>query len=194
MRKEKKAQCCNQARNVQLHSLVWFFGHFSNPVHKSTSVGVLSAGVVPKNFRTRVRHSMEKLGAPYEVIFVDDGSETIECFPCRSIWPLHPSPCSAKEGSNSAKTKGMIMMTRRQAIRSATLATATIWVSGGLRTALAQGQASSSTSAPAGPFKLPDLPYPYDALEPHIDAQTMTIHHDKHHAAYVTNLNKAVAD
>jgi len=44
------------------------------------------------------------------------------------------------------------------------------------------------------PFKLPPLPYAYDALEPHIDARTMEIHHDKHHATYVANLNKAVAD
>lgn len=47
---------------------------------------------------------------------------------------------------------------------------------------------------PNDPFTLPPLPYAFDALEPHIDAQTMQIHHDKHHAAYVTNLNKAVAD
>jgi Fe-Mn family superoxide dismutase len=40
--------------------------------------------------------------------------------------------------------------------------------------------------------KLPDLPYPLDALEPHIDTQTMQIHHGKHHAAYVTNLDKAL--
>ena len=39
---------------------------------------------------------------------------------------------------------------------------------------------------------LPSLPYPLDALEPHIDAQTMEIHHGKHHAAYVANLNKAL--
>lgn len=44
-----------------------------------------------------------------------------------------------------------------------------------------------------GPFKLPPLPYAPDALEKAIDAQTMTIHHDKHHAAYVTNLNAAIA-
>lgn len=43
------------------------------------------------------------------------------------------------------------------------------------------------------PFSLPALPYAYDALEPHIDARTMEIHHSKHHAAYVNNLNKAVA-
>jgi Fe-Mn family superoxide dismutase len=40
--------------------------------------------------------------------------------------------------------------------------------------------------------ELPPLPYPNNALEPHIDARTMEIHHDKHHAAYVTNLNKAL--
>lgn len=39
---------------------------------------------------------------------------------------------------------------------------------------------------------LPSLPYPHDALEPHIDAKTMEIHHGKHHNAYVTNLNKAL--
>src|SRR5205809_4898028 len=42
-------------------------------------------------------------------------------------------------------------------------------------------------------YELPPLPYPKDALEPHIDAETMEIHHDKHHNAYVTNVNKAIA-
>lgn len=41
-------------------------------------------------------------------------------------------------------------------------------------------------------FELPALPYAFDALEPHIDAKTMEIHHGKHHAAYTTNLNKAL--
>ena len=41
--------------------------------------------------------------------------------------------------------------------------------------------------------ELPPLPYPNNALEPHIDAQTMEIHHDRHHKAYVDNLNKAIA-
>jgi superoxide dismutase, Fe-Mn family len=42
------------------------------------------------------------------------------------------------------------------------------------------------------PHELPPLPYPFDALEPTIDAKTMEIHHDKHHGAYVTNLNAAL--
>ncbi len=42
------------------------------------------------------------------------------------------------------------------------------------------------------PFTLPPLPYAYTGLEPHIDEQTMVIHHDKHHAAYVTNVNTAL--
>ena len=41
-------------------------------------------------------------------------------------------------------------------------------------------------------FKLPELPYAYDALEPHIDAKTMEIHHSKHHNGYTTNLNNAI--
>ena len=44
------------------------------------------------------------------------------------------------------------------------------------------------------PYTLPALPYAYDALEPHIDARTMEIHYTKHHNAYITNLNKALAD
>ncbi len=48
--------------------------------------------------------------------------------------------------------------------------------------------------AVAGPFKLAPLPYPTNALEPMIDAKTMEIHHDRHHQAYVTNLNNAAKD
>uniref|UniRef100_A0A7S3XQ20 Superoxide dismutase [Fe] n=1 Tax=Heterosigma akashiwo TaxID=2829 RepID=A0A7S3XQ20_HETAK len=44
-----------------------------------------------------------------------------------------------------------------------------------------------------GPYTLPDLPYAYDALEPIIDSATMKFHHDKHHATYVANVNKALA-
>jgi superoxide dismutase, Fe-Mn family len=51
----------------------------------------------------------------------------------------------------------------------------------------------TTTKEPAMPFELPALPYAYDALEPHIDAETMRIHHDLHHKAYVDNANNALA-
>jgi Fe-Mn family superoxide dismutase len=53
--------------------------------------------------------------------------------------------------------------------------------------------AATPPAAPAGPFKLPPLPYAYEALEPSFDAETMHLHHDKHHQAYVNNLNTAMA-
>ena len=56
-------------------------------------------------------------------------------------------------------------------------------------TALATGLAFGSQAANA--YKVPDLPYAFEALEPYIDAPTMKIHHDKHHATYVANINKA---
>jgi Fe-Mn family superoxide dismutase len=52
----------------------------------------------------------------------------------------------------------------------------------------------SYAQAPQGPFVLPPLAYSFDALAPHIDARTMEIHHDRHHAAYVTNINNALKD
>src|SRR5580658_5288657 len=81
------------------------------------------------------------------------------------------------------------MMTRRQALKITALASVAYAAASPLRLANAQ----PAPAAPSGPFTLPPLPYAFDALEPHIDAQTMQIHHDKHHAAYVANLNKAVA-
>ena len=85
-------------------------------------------------------------------------------------------------------------MTRRQAIKTTALAGAAFATLPG---AFAQSTPGNPipvliSTAPQ-PFTLPPLPYAYDALEPHIDARTMEIHHDKHHAAYVANLNKAVA-
>jgi len=55
-------------------------------------------------------------------------------------------------------------------------------------------QAAAPAPAPAGPFTLPPLPYAPTANEPSIDAQTMSLHHDRHHAAYVANLNAALKD
>jgi Fe-Mn family superoxide dismutase len=54
------------------------------------------------------------------------------------------------------------------------------------------GFAQSGATIPEEPFKLPALPYDYDALEPYIDQETMRFHHDKHHAGYTRNLNLAV--
>src|SRR6476659_4874780 len=82
------------------------------------------------------------------------------------------------------------MMTRRQAIKTTAFATTAI----ATMPSLAQTPGSTAATPQQGPFTLPPLPYPVDALEPHIDARTMEIQHDKHHAAYVANLNKAVAE
>jgi Fe-Mn family superoxide dismutase len=82
------------------------------------------------------------------------------------------------------------MMTRRQALKTTALVTAAVATA---PRAIAQ-PAPAAAAAPSGPFTLPGLPYAFDALEPHIDARTMEIHHDRHHKTYVDNLNKAIAD
>jgi Fe-Mn family superoxide dismutase len=84
------------------------------------------------------------------------------------------------------------MMTRRKAIKAAALVGATLAT---LPDAFAQNtNVPAVAAAPSGPFTLPPLPYSYDALEPYIDARTMEIHHNRHHAAFVANLNRAVAE
>ena len=85
------------------------------------------------------------------------------------------------------------MLTRRQALKTTALATVACASVSAIR--IVGAEAASALKPPrSAPFMLPPLPYPADALEPHIDARTMEIHHDKHHAAYVMNLNKAVLE
>jgi Fe-Mn family superoxide dismutase len=72
---------------------------------------------------------------------------------------------------------------------------AALAASGAAVTLLAPGRADAqapATAAGAKGYTLPKLPYAYDALEPHIDKQTMMIHHDKHHQAYIDKLNAAL--
>jgi Fe-Mn family superoxide dismutase len=81
---------------------------------------------------------------------------------------------------------------RRRFLRTAGIAAAGIALANQLpwtKAAFAQVVAP----VPTGPYKLPPLGYAFNALEPYIDARTMEIHHDKHHQAYVNNLNTAVA-
>ena len=61
-------------------------------------------------------------------------------------------------------------------------------------TVFAQGLAAAPEPVPSGPFTIPPLTYPTNAFEPHIDARTMEIHHDKHHGAYVAALNSFAKD
>lgn len=77
----------------------------------------------------------------------------------------------------------MIVWSRRQALMAGLAATA-----------VASLPWRGWAQAPDGPFTLPPLPYAPDALEPAIDARTMELHHGRHHQAYVTNLNRALAE
>lgn len=76
-------------------------------------------------------------------------------------------------------------MNRRQSLKLLA-GTAGMIAAGGW---IGAGRVFAQAAPAAGPFRLPALGYAYDALEPHIDAQTMTIHHQKHHGAYVAALN-----
>ncbi len=75
-------------------------------------------------------------------------------------------------------------LNRRQLLRTASAGALAL----ALPTLAARGEEKKKPA-----FSLPKLPYDYDALEPSIDAETMKIHHDKHHQAYITNLNAAIA-
>src|SRR6266550_5489923 len=82
----------------------------------------------------------------------------------------------------------IIMMTRRHALKTIALSS----VAGATITALHPSATEAAQGSASGPFTVPPLAYAFDALEPHIDARTMEIHHDKHHAAYVANANAAL--
>jgi Fe-Mn family superoxide dismutase len=80
-------------------------------------------------------------------------------------------------------------VTRREALTTLGVSALALTTSGRDLAATAGGQAPAAS----GPYSMAPLPYAFDALEPHIDAQTMQIHHDRHHQAYVNNLNTALA-
>ena len=84
----------------------------------------------------------------------------------------------------------MTNVTRRQLMTATAGAMAAAAVA---RVASAQ-QNNATAVGNGGPFSLPPLPYDYAALEPAIDAETLQVHHDKHHAAYVANLNAAAKE
>ena len=85
------------------------------------------------------------------------------------------------------------MPTRRQALKTLAVATFASTALSRFSTAFAADGPAAAEPEPTGPYKLPPLPYAYDALEPAIDAETMHLHHDKHHATYVKKLNEALA-
>jgi Fe-Mn family superoxide dismutase len=82
-------------------------------------------------------------------------------------------------------------LSRRTLLRAALFVPVSVSLAGRLNAAPLRHFARQDT--PKGPYTLPPLPYKFSDLEPNIDAETMELHHDKHHAAYVKNLNDAIA-
>jgi Fe-Mn family superoxide dismutase len=99
-----------------------------------------------------------------------------------------------------AACRRSISMNRRKFLVSGGIVSAGLLGTGNVATSLLQASSATTSLEPTNlkledkpvAFTVPPLPYPFDALEPHIDAKTMEIHHDKHHGGYVTNLNKAL--
>lgn len=84
------------------------------------------------------------------------------------------------------------MSDRREFLQTAPLAVGAALVAGSNLLNLSAAMAADAPKTEAGAYSLPPLPYDYAALEPHIDAATMQLHHDKHHQAYVDGLNAAL--
>src|SRR5262249_35208167 len=105
----------------------------------------------------------------------------LQCYGQAGVSVCHRWKCIRVQSTRRA---AMDHLTRRQVLQTASAGAAAL--------ALAPVAALAQEKKEPG-FQLPKLPYEFDALEPNIDAKTMEIHHDKHHAAYVANLNKALA-
>ncbi len=86
----------------------------------------------------------------------------------------------------------MVAPSRREVLGSAAVIGG--WMVFGARQVAAQGQPADGESPPPGPYQLPPLPYDYADLEPFIDARTVKLHHDVHHAGYVNGANAAIAE